>query len=186
MKDKLEIRRSVKKRKPAYLRQQYGYFAKLSRSKSWRKPTGIHSKIRERRKGHRCMPEVGYGSPRVVRGLTREGFVEVLVSNFADLERIDVKKEVAVLSSGLGKRKKLEILKKAKDKKLKIANVKDIDAAISIFEKKAKKKEADKKTDKKKADVKKADAEKVEDKKVQKKTVDKEASDEKTSGGKKE
>lgn len=131
----LKLRKEIKKRKPKYVRQQYGYFARLSKVAKWRKPRGIHSKILMRRKGHRRMPEVGYGSPKAVRGLNRFGKREVLVYNVRDLEKVDKKLDMVVIASTVGKRKRLEILKKCKELKLDVANYKSIEQGIEKIEK---------------------------------------------------
>ncbi len=131
----LKLRKEIKKRKPRYVRQQYGYFPRLSNVAKWRKPRGIHSKILMRRKGHRKMPEVGYGSPKVVRGLNRFGKREVLVYNLKDLERIDKKSDIVVIASTVGKRKRLDILNKCKELKLDVSNYKNVEQVIEKIEK---------------------------------------------------
>jgi len=131
----LKLRKEIKKRKPKYVRQQYGYFARLSKVAKWRKPRGIHSKILMRRKGHRKMPEVGYGSPKAVKGLNRFGKREVLVYNIKDLDKVDKKLDSVVIASTVGKKKRLDILKKCKELKLEVSNYKSIETGIEKIEK---------------------------------------------------
>lgn len=126
----LDVRADVKKRKPKFKRQQSNQFAKFKNDDSWRKPKGYQSKIRLKRKGHQRMPCVGFKSPRLVRGLNKDGFKEVLVYNVFDLKKVDVKTQIPVIARTVGARKRIDILNQAKKLKLSFANVFDIDLMI--------------------------------------------------------
>jgi large subunit ribosomal protein L32e len=89
---------------------------------SWRKPRGMRSKIRMRKKGKFKMPSVGYGAPRHLRFLHPSGFKEVLVSSLKDLEKVDPKTEAIKIAHTVGKKKRQEILKRAEELKIKILN----------------------------------------------------------------
>ncbi len=141
--DKLKTRTEVKKRKPTYKRVQSHQFAKLSETK-WRRPKGMGNKVRRGRKGKPSMPEVGYGSPKEVRGFNKAGYEEVIVSNVADLANVG-KGQAAVISSTVGGRKKMAILTEAKAKKIVVSNVKDLDAALKALTKVKKEKKSEKK-----------------------------------------
>ena len=67
-------------------------------------------------------PSVSYGKPKAEKYLHPSGFREVLVYNVRDLEKVDLKKEVARIGSSVGKRKRVEIKKKAEEKKIKVLN----------------------------------------------------------------
>jgi large subunit ribosomal protein L32e len=85
----------------------------------WRKPRGRHSKIRRKRFGYPKAPTVGYRSPGKERG-TIAGLVPYLVHNTKELGAL-TKKNIAIVSR-VGARKKLEILKMAREKGIRIAN----------------------------------------------------------------
>ncbi len=160
----LKHRSDVKKRKPNFRRQQINQYAKFARSKSWKRPKGHQAKMRLHRRGHRAMPSVGYGSPKLVRGFNKLGFKEVVVCNMQDLLRIDAKTETVVISRTVGNRKRLEMLKHAKENKIKIVNVSDVEKKINEITKVKSEKKAeslDKKN--KKAESSKKKAEKVSD-----------------------
>jgi large subunit ribosomal protein L32e len=116
----LKMRKRIKKKKPGFSRQE-GYRLKKLK-KSWRRPRGRHSKLRKHERPRGRLPKVGYGSPKSVRGLTRYGHIEVRISNPNELEKLDPKKEAALISSSVGKKKRIEIIKKAEEKKIKIVN----------------------------------------------------------------
>ena len=88
----------------------------------WRRPKGINSKILEKRKGKLPMPTVGYGAPKEMRYLHPSGFREMLIHNVKDLERVNSEKEAVKIASGVGERKRSEILKKAEETKIKVLN----------------------------------------------------------------
>jgi large subunit ribosomal protein L32e len=142
MSDLLEKRNLDKKRKPTFRRQDSN---KYSFNSKWRKPRGLHNKRRLNKKGHQKNPSTGYGSPKEVKFLTRDGLNRVLISNMNDIKNINKEKDIVVLSSKLGLKKKLQILEELGKLGLKVENIKDIQKFIeekkSEFEEKKKKKQ---------------------------------------------
>lgn len=150
MEELLELRKKLKKKKPDFIRQQGRFLKKIE--KKWRKPKGIHSKMRRRLKGHGKMPSIGYGAAKKIRYLHPSGFKQILVRNLDDLKKIDAKSEAALIAKTVGLRKKIKLLKKIKELKIKVLNVKDIDTFLKTAEEKfkTKKEEAKEKIEKKK------------------------------------
>ncbi len=97
----------------------------------WRRPKGIHSKLRLNKAGHIKKPSPGFRARR------KDRIKIMLIRNINDLTNA---KQSALLSSKLGLKKKIEILRRAQEIKLKILNVKNIDEFIKktkeIIEKK--------------------------------------------------
>ncbi len=65
---------------------------------------------------------MGYRSPAAVRGMTKKGYKPVSVSNKHDLEKIDPTKQVAVIRSSVGKKKRMEIITEAEKKQIRVMN----------------------------------------------------------------
>ncbi len=178
MKDLLDLRNKIKNKKPSFLRQDAHRIKKLK--KKWRRPSGRHSKMRLNLRGYRKQVSVGYGSPKKVKFLNKDGLKEIVVNNLRDLET--VKEGVVCIGSKVGLKKKIELLNKIKELKLKVVNIKDVDGFIKNVKEKldakssAKKKKLEAKTKKKKAAIKKAE----EKKKKAEEKEDKEDKKEKT------
>lgn len=120
----LKVRRRQKKRKPEFRRYCWNKKLRL-RDKSWRRPRGLHNKLRRRyggKKTGRIPVNVGFGSPRAVRGLHPSGYEEVLVYNPADIEKIDKSRQVARIASCVGMKKRLAIEDKAKELGVRVLN----------------------------------------------------------------
>lgn len=146
MKSLLELRKTLKTKKPNFIRQR-PHKIKLKNKLKWRRAKGIHSKTRLQHKGNIKTPNIGYSSPKKVKGLNPSGLKEIIIKTIKDLNKIDPKTQIALLSKTLGNRKKIEIVKKTKELNLKIQNIKDIDQFIKKIEetKQKKKQEAEKK-----------------------------------------
>jgi len=108
------------RKKPTFLRPNTRSRKRLGLK--WRRVRGLHGKIRRHEKGKGKMPTIGYGAPKELRCLHPSGFREVLISNFNDLQKIDPKTEAARVSHSVGKKKKVEMLKKAEELKIKVLN----------------------------------------------------------------
>lgn len=109
-----------------FLRQDIARHSKLGKNRpkleKWRKPKGRHSKMRLYRKSYPASPSIGYGSSKEELGNVK-GKKPVLVSNKSDLENI-TKNNIIILSTRLGARKKMEILKMITEKNLEVYNLK--------------------------------------------------------------
>lgn len=145
VKQLLEKRAMIKKKKPKFIRSDANKLARLK--KVWRKPTGRHNKVRTRNQGF--LPHPSYSSPKAVRYLHPSGKKEVLIHNEKDLEKIRNDKEVARIAGSVGLRKRLAILKAAEKLKVKLLNIgKKADDYLKK-EREAKEKEEKKKEEKK-------------------------------------
>jgi len=89
---------------------------------SWRRPRGTHSKIKRDEKGKIKMPTPGYGAPKELRYMHPSGFMEIVVWNLKDLEKIDPKKQAVKIAHAVGEKKRKIILKKAEEMKIKVLN----------------------------------------------------------------
>ncbi|MCK5043549.1 50S ribosomal protein L32e [Candidatus Pacearchaeota archaeon] len=107
-----------------FLRRIWGRYSKLGKRRKkkqvWRKPTGRDNKMREKRKGYPAVVSVGYKQDKKLRG-SLEGKTPILVQNVKDLESLK-KNEIAIVGN-IGKKKKIEIAKKAKEMKIEIHNL---------------------------------------------------------------
>ena len=66
--------------------------------------------------------KVGYGGPKVVRGLHPSGYTDNLVYNINDLLSLDSKKDAIRIGHIVGKLKRKEILTKAAELRIKVLN----------------------------------------------------------------
>ena len=107
------------RKKPEFNR--HGAYAKRV-SKSWRRPRGRDNKMRIKEKAKGKRPSVGFGAPKDLKGLHPSGFKEVMVANVNDLMKINKDKEAARIISKVGKKKKVEIVNKAKELGIKVLN----------------------------------------------------------------
>lgn len=119
-KSMLKVRKKIKKKKPDFSRQE-GYRMKKLKT-GWRRPRGRHSKLRKQERSKGKAPRVGYGSPKATRGLTRYGYKEIRISNQGDLKKIDPSKEIALIAGSVGKKKRMDIIKKAEELRVRIVN----------------------------------------------------------------
>ena len=118
----LEIRSKLKEKKPQFISQDYQRRKRLGRKLEWRKPKGIHSKIRHHFKGRRKMPSPGYKSPSKVRGLHSSGLEIVNVFSANDLQKVRKDSEGIVVSGSVGTKKRFVILSKAKELGIQVLN----------------------------------------------------------------
>ena len=121
-KEKLMVRRQIKKRTPKFLREEWFRYKRIPRN--WRRPDGITSKMRINLKYRPSKVRVGFRGPKEVRGLHSSGFEEVMVHNAADLEKVNPKKQAVRIGGTVGTRKRLEIAKKAEKLEIRILNMK--------------------------------------------------------------
>ncbi len=116
----LRLRRLIKRKKPDFLRQNWFKYPRLG--EKWRRPKGRHSKLRRHMKHKGFLPKPGYGSPSLVKGLHPSGLEEVRVFRPEDLKNLDPKIHGIRIASQVGKKKRLEIMKVAKEKGFRVFN----------------------------------------------------------------
>src|SRR3989344_99091 len=90
----LNVRKEMKERKPEFIRQDNPKRMKLNYK--WRKPKGVHSKIRHHFKGRRKMPSPGFKSPAAVRGLHSTGLEMVKKARELDVRVLNLKIDEAI------------------------------------------------------------------------------------------
>lgn len=165
-KELLEKRKKLKSRKPDFVRQD---FHKKRLKKKWVRPRGLQSKVRLRIKDKPRRISTGWGSPKAVKGLHPSGLREIIVSTISEVENVNKDTEGIVLRRTVGKKKRIEIIKVAIEKGIKILNIKDPnqfikDVEAELSSRKEKKKKLKEKREKKKKEEKGKKEEKLADK----------------------
>ena len=120
-KEKLELRAKVAKGRPDFKRPESWRLKRLETT--WRKPKGIDNHQRKQKsRGRPGLVKVGYGGPKISRGLHPSGYTDNLVYNINDLEKLNPKTDGVRLGHSVGTKKRKEIVIKSIEKKFKIFN----------------------------------------------------------------
>jgi len=116
----LAKRAVISGRRPAFKRQEWFRYARLG--EKWRKPKGIHSKMKRRLKRRQPIVDIGFRGPVSVRGLHPSGFEEVLVYNVDGLEGIDPKVQAVRVGGTVGTKKRIAIEDRAAELGIRVLN----------------------------------------------------------------
>ncbi|MGC9105726.1 MAG: 50S ribosomal protein L32e [Thermoprotei archaeon] len=124
LKERRKLQQKIKsKDKPQFLRYDWDKFYRLERQETWRKPRGRDNPMRLQLSGYPPKVDPGFGTPKEIRGLHPSGLRPVVVHNVKELEAIKDKDNVIVyIASTVGLKKRLEILSKAMELKVRVAN----------------------------------------------------------------
>jgi len=116
-KEKLELRQRIASKRPEFQRGESWRYKRLETT--WRKPKGVDSHQRKQKsRGRMGIVKVGYGGPKIAKGLHPSGFTDNLVFNINDLEKLDPKIDGVRLGHAVGTKKRKEIIIKAIEKKI--------------------------------------------------------------------
>ncbi len=111
------------RKKPKFYRSSWNKMHKLGKKvkakRKWRASKGRDSKVRLRERGYRRRPAIGWGSQKADFGKV-EGFEVVRIETIKDFDKVT--KNQAVIIASVGKKKKMELIKKADEKKIKVLN----------------------------------------------------------------
>ncbi|BDR93069.1 50S ribosomal protein L32e [Vulcanisaeta souniana] len=119
----LRLRLLMERREPRWMRMDEWKYLKVAHGEHWRRPRGNDNKIRLEIKGYPKRVKVGYGKPRLVRNLHPSGFRLVIVHRPEDIDRVDPTRDAVVIGRTVGLRKRIEIVKRAIDKGVRVINV---------------------------------------------------------------
>src|SRR5215471_14147316 len=89
---------------------------------NWRRPRGVTSRMRKEKNGWPAIVKVGRGSNSSKKGRHPKGLIEKRVRNEADLEGLNPALHIIRLFSGLGERRRLVLIERAKSLNIHIAN----------------------------------------------------------------
>ncbi|MBN2420896.1 hypothetical protein JXB27_01300 [Candidatus Woesearchaeota archaeon] len=161
IKELIKIKKALDRKRPGFKRDGYGKRMRITAE--WRKPRGLHNKMKNKKAGHRRMPMPGFRTNRLVRGLHMTGLMPVKVSSLVDIAMMDKGTQGAIIANGVGNRKRVILIEALKKAGIHILNLKEnhsqkIKEALEIrkkarenklLEKKEKSKKAEKKGEKK-------------------------------------
>lgn len=126
-----------------FLRRTHGRYSKIGKRRKkklkWRKPTGRDNKMRDKRRGYPASVTIGYSGEKKGRGKI-EDKTPVIIKNASQIEKMQ-KNQIAIFGK-IGKKKKIEIAKKAKELKIEIYKM-NIDKFLKLNEKEQKTKEGE-------------------------------------------
>jgi large subunit ribosomal protein L32e len=108
------------RKKPRFLRPESWRYVRLK--PNWRKPKGLDNKVRKEFSGWPARVKVGYGSPKELRELHPSGYKDNLVHNVEELSGLNPKLQAARIAATVGRKKRIEIVRKAKELGIHVLN----------------------------------------------------------------
>ena len=116
-KDKLDKREQVSSHRPKFVRPESWRYKRLQTN--WRKPKGIDNHQRKQKsRGRPGLVKIGYGTPKIAKGLHPSGYTDNLVNNFNDLTKLNPKKDGVRFGHSAGAKKRKELMKTVIEKKI--------------------------------------------------------------------
>jgi len=116
----MKLRKRMSQRRPKFAQFESWRYVRIK--DHWRQPKGIDNHMRQNRKGWPRSVNIGYGSPKSVRGLHPSGMEEVAVYNLGDLAIIDPETQVARIGGSVGARKRSTIVLEAGKQGIRVLN----------------------------------------------------------------
>jgi large subunit ribosomal protein L32e len=117
-----EKKTTTTRKKPKFLRTDWHKKIRLGRgvkkNQKWHGAKGRQNKFRLNRKGRGVRPRVGWGAENETKGFVN-GLSPIRVENLKMLEGL---KGVGIIIASVGKKKRIELIKKAEEMKLVILN----------------------------------------------------------------
>ncbi|MFH1133161.1 MAG: eL32 family ribosomal protein [Nanoarchaeota archaeon] len=135
-----ELKRQMHKRMPKFRAQDS--HKKVRVRPRWRKPRGMHSKIRLSKKGYNVMVSRGYRTPVVLRGMNRHGRLLVHVDDVKTLSGL--KDAEVIIGKSVGLKNRIMIIKEALRLNLFISGLRDPQAFLAKAEASMQKKKEEK------------------------------------------
>jgi ribosomal protein L32E len=130
----LQRKRILRKTTPKFTRHAPHRKARLMNKSQWKKPRGLHNKMKDNKRG--SLPKVsdGYRTPQEVRGLHISGLAIVHVSNVEQLKGVNAQTQGVVIAS-VGAKKQLAILHECAKQSIRVLNHKT-ESRIALLNKK--------------------------------------------------
>ncbi len=116
----LKLKARLDAKRPYFVRCESWRLVRVK--ENWRAPRGHSNKMRLEIKGWPARVKSGYGTPKAVRNLHPSGFREVVVYNPGDLDKLDPATQAARIAHTVGRKKKLAILDRAKELRIRVLN----------------------------------------------------------------
>lgn len=116
----LELRNAKNGARPAFKRQEWFRYQRLG--EKWRKPKGIHSKMRRHLSYRPPVVSIGFRGPKAVRDFHPSGFQEVMVYNASQVEKVDPKVQAIRIGGTVGGKKRMAITEKADELGIRVLN----------------------------------------------------------------
>ena len=117
----MALKKKMSQKRPKFVKMESWRHVRLK--DHWRQPKGVDNHMRLNLKGWPKSVNVGYRSPKAVRGMHPSGKEEVHVYNVGDLSIIDPETQVARIGGSVGLRKRVKIIQEAELQGIRILNV---------------------------------------------------------------
>jgi large subunit ribosomal protein L32e len=117
----MALKKRMSQKRPKFVKMESWRHKRLK--DHWRQPKGVDNHMRLNLKGWPKSVNVGYRSPKAVRGIHPSGKEEVHVYNVGDLSIVDPETQVARIGGSVGLRKRVKIVQEANLRGIRILNV---------------------------------------------------------------